>query len=97
MNANVAALTPIERTAADLTRNVFVVALMATVGFAVGFRVQTNVPGFVAGLALVCSSVTRSPGLRYGRPDGARSGVGTGRGVPGAGAFGLRVERLRAR
>jgi ABC transporter DrrB family efflux protein len=41
------------RTAADLTRNVFVVALMATIGFAVGFRVQTNVVGFVAGLALV--------------------------------------------
>ena len=38
------------RTAADLTRNVFVVALMAAIGFAVGFRVQTNVLGFVAGL-----------------------------------------------
>ena len=41
------------RTAADLSRNVFVVALMAAIGFAVGFRVQTNVLGFVAGLALV--------------------------------------------
>lgn len=41
------------RTTADLTRNVFVAALMATVGFAVGFRVHTNALAFVAGLLLV--------------------------------------------
>ena len=41
------------RTLADLTRNVFVVALMAAVGFAVGFRVHTGAPQFLAGLGLV--------------------------------------------
>ena len=41
------------RTSADLARNVFVVALMAAVGFAVGFRVHTSVPEFLAGLGLV--------------------------------------------
>ena len=41
------------RTLADLTRNVFVVALMTAVGFAVGFRVHTGVPQFLAGLGLV--------------------------------------------
>jgi len=41
------------RTMADLTRNLFVVALMAAVGFAVGFRVHTGAPQFVGGLALV--------------------------------------------
>ena len=66
------------RTAADLARNVFVVALMATVGFAVGFRVQTNVPGFVAGLALVLlfgytfSWVFATVGLMVRDPESAR-------------------------
>lgn len=41
------------RTSADLVRNVFVAALMAIVGFAVGFRVHTNPLAFVAGLGLV--------------------------------------------
>ncbi|HEX2032477.1 MAG TPA: ABC transporter permease [Actinomycetota bacterium] len=41
------------RTLADLMRNVFVVALMVAVGFAVGFRVHTDVPGFLAGMLLV--------------------------------------------
>ncbi len=41
------------RTTADLTRNVFVIALMAAVGFAVGFRVHTGALQFVAGLGLV--------------------------------------------
>jgi ABC transporter DrrB family efflux protein len=41
------------RTFADLTRNVFVVILMTAVGFAVGFRVQTNAWLFVAGMLLV--------------------------------------------
>jgi ABC-2 type transport system permease protein/oleandomycin transport system permease protein len=39
------------RTTADLARNLFVVALMVGVGFAVGFSVQTNAAKF--GLALV--------------------------------------------
>ena len=41
------------RTTADLARNVFVVALMSAVGFAVGFRVHTSALEFVAALALV--------------------------------------------
>jgi ABC transporter DrrB family efflux protein len=41
------------RTFADLTRNVFVVILMTAVGFAVGFRVQTNAWLFIAGMLLV--------------------------------------------
>jgi ABC transporter DrrB family efflux protein len=41
------------RTFADLIRNVFVVILMTAVGFAVGFRVQTNAWLFIAGMLLV--------------------------------------------
>jgi ABC-2 type transport system permease protein/oleandomycin transport system permease protein len=41
------------RTTADLARNVFVVALMALVGFAVGFRIHTNAGYFIAALLLV--------------------------------------------
>jgi ABC transporter DrrB family efflux protein len=41
------------RTNADLCRNVFVVLLMAIVGYLVGFRVQTNAFAFIAGLLLV--------------------------------------------
>jgi ABC transporter DrrB family efflux protein len=41
------------RTFADLGRNVFVVILMAGVGFAVGFRVQSNAFRFVAAMLLV--------------------------------------------
>jgi ABC transporter DrrB family efflux protein len=41
------------RTWADLVRNVFVVMLMAVVGFLVGWRISTNVFGLIACLALV--------------------------------------------
>lgn len=41
------------RTVADLARNVVVVALMAGVGFAVGFRIHTSVPAFLAALGLL--------------------------------------------
>ncbi|MDP9071073.1 MAG: ABC transporter permease [Actinomycetota bacterium] len=41
------------RIVSDLLRNVFVVALMAAVGFAVGFRVHTGMAAFLAGLALL--------------------------------------------
>ncbi|HZQ27520.1 MAG TPA: ABC transporter permease [Acidimicrobiales bacterium] len=41
------------RTTADLCRNVFVVMLMTAVGYAVGFRIGTNVPLFLAGAALL--------------------------------------------
>lgn len=41
------------RTLADLCRNVFVVALMAVVGFLVGFRIETNLVAYLAALGLV--------------------------------------------
>jgi ABC-2 type transport system permease protein/oleandomycin transport system permease protein len=41
------------RTTADLTRSVFVVALMTGVGYAVGFRIGTNVGLFLCGCLLV--------------------------------------------
>ena len=41
------------RTLADLVKDVFVVALMCAVGFAVGFRVHTNAFAFLGGIALV--------------------------------------------
>jgi ABC transporter DrrB family efflux protein len=41
------------RTTADLCRNVFVVALMTGVGYLVGFRVQTDLLGYFAGVAIV--------------------------------------------
>ena len=41
------------RTLADLVRNVFVIILMAVVGFAVGFRVHTGPLGFLAGVGVM--------------------------------------------
>jgi ABC transporter DrrB family efflux protein len=41
------------RTAADAVRNVGVLALITGIGYAVGFRVQTNAGLFIAGLLLV--------------------------------------------
>ncbi|MEW6582301.1 MAG: ABC transporter permease [Actinomycetota bacterium] len=41
------------RTLADLSRNVFVVLLMLAVGFAVGFRVQTDAARLVLGLVVL--------------------------------------------
>jgi ABC-2 type transport system permease protein/oleandomycin transport system permease protein len=41
------------RTVADLVRNVFVGILITGVGFLVGFRVGTNVFGFLAGMGMV--------------------------------------------
>ena len=41
------------RTSADLVRNVFVVLLMALVGFLVGFRVETGPLSFLGGIALL--------------------------------------------
>jgi ABC-2 type transport system permease protein/oleandomycin transport system permease protein len=41
------------RTAADLVRNIFVVVLMVVVGYLVGFRVQTSVLAFIAGLVVL--------------------------------------------
>jgi ABC transporter DrrB family efflux protein len=41
------------RTAADVVRNIFVVTLMSIVGFLVGFRIETNILGFLAGVLLL--------------------------------------------
>jgi ABC-2 type transport system permease protein/oleandomycin transport system permease protein len=41
------------RTSADLGRNLLVMGLMTVVGFIVGFRIQTDLLGFLAGVALV--------------------------------------------
>jgi ABC transporter DrrB family efflux protein len=67
------------RTSADLARNAFVVALMAAVGFAVGFRVHTDALGFVAGLLLLLvfayalSWVFVTVGLAVGDPETAQA------------------------
>jgi len=67
------------RTLADLARNVFAVALMAIIGFAVGFRVHTNALAFLAGLLLVLlfayafSWIFASVGLAVGDPESAQA------------------------
>lgn len=67
------------RTTADLFRNLFVVGLIAAVGFAVGFRVSTSIPEFVAALVLVLffaytlSWVFATVGLLVGDPESAQA------------------------
>src|SRR5438128_318345 len=67
------------RTLADLARNVFVVALMAAVGFAVGFRVHTDALHLLAALLLlllfgyVMSWVFALVGLAVGDPETAQA------------------------
>jgi ABC-2 type transport system permease protein len=67
------------RTFADLVRNVFVVALMTVVGFAVGFRVHTNPLAFLAAMGLVLvfgymlSWVFATVGLMVGDPETAQA------------------------
>ena len=67
------------RTGADLARNVFVAALMAAVGFAVGFRVHTSLFEFLAGMGLVLlfgytfSWIFASLGLAVGNPEAAQA------------------------
>jgi ABC transporter DrrB family efflux protein len=67
------------RTAADLARNVFVAALMAVVGFAVGFRVHTNALAFLAAMLLVLmfgyvlSWIFATLGLAVGDPETAQA------------------------
>ena len=41
------------RTASDLLRNIFVIALMTAVGYAVGFRIETNVFMFLGAVGLM--------------------------------------------
>jgi ABC-2 type transport system permease protein/oleandomycin transport system permease protein len=67
------------RTLADLFRNVFVVILMAGVGFLVGFNVHTNAAKFVAAMLLVLlfgysmSWVFATVGLVLGNPESAQA------------------------
>lgn len=67
------------RTTADLIRNVFVAALMAGIGFAVGFRVHTGLLPFLAGMGLVLlfgyvmSWVFATIGIAVGDPESAQA------------------------
>jgi ABC-2 type transport system permease protein/oleandomycin transport system permease protein len=67
------------RTAADLLRNVFVVALMTGVGFLVGFRVHTNAWAFLASVLLVLafgfamSWIFAAVGMGVGDPETAQA------------------------
>jgi ABC transporter DrrB family efflux protein len=67
------------RTLADLARNVVVVALMAGVGFAVGFRIHTNALALLAALALVIlfgyamAWIFATVGLLVGDPETAQA------------------------
>jgi ABC-2 type transport system permease protein len=67
------------RTLADLVRNVFVVALMFAVGFAVGWRVHTNVFALIASVLLVVlfgyalSWIFATVGLVVGDPETAQA------------------------
>jgi ABC-2 type transport system permease protein/oleandomycin transport system permease protein len=67
------------RTFADLARNVFVAVLMASVGFAVGFRIHTSAIAFLGGMGLVLmfgyvlSWVFAALGLAVGDPETAQA------------------------
>jgi ABC-2 type transport system permease protein/oleandomycin transport system permease protein len=67
------------RTLADLLRNVFVIVLMALVGFAVGWRVHTNAVSLIGALLLVLlfsyamSWVFAIVGLAVGDPETAQA------------------------
>jgi len=67
------------RTVAELVRNVFVVALMVGVGFAVGFRPNTDVGSFAVAMALVLlfgyvfSWIFAGVGLATGDPESAQA------------------------
>jgi ABC-2 type transport system permease protein/oleandomycin transport system permease protein len=67
------------RTLADLVRNVFVVALMMLVGFAVGWRIHTDIWGLLAGAGLVLlfgyamSWIFATVGLAVGDPETAQA------------------------
>lgn len=67
------------RTLADLVRNVFVAALMAVVGFAVGFRIHGGALAFLGGMLLVLlfgyvmAWVFATVGLAVGDPESAQA------------------------
>ena len=67
------------RTNADMARNAFVVVLMTTVGFVVGFRIHTNLASLLFGMALVVvfgfamSWIFAVVGLLVGDPETAQA------------------------
>jgi ABC-2 type transport system permease protein/oleandomycin transport system permease protein len=67
------------RTMADLVRNVFVLALVAAVGYGVGFRIHTDALSALAGMVLVLlfahslSWVFAGVGLAVGDPETAQA------------------------
>jgi ABC-2 type transport system permease protein/oleandomycin transport system permease protein len=67
------------RTIADFVRNVFVVTLITIVGYAVGFRIHTNVLALLAGLGLVLlmgysfAWIFATVGLAVGDPETAQA------------------------
>jgi ABC transporter DrrB family efflux protein len=67
------------RTLADLSRNVFVVLLMVAIGFAVGFRIHTDVWGLIGGILLLLffgyslSWIFATVGLWVGDPETAQA------------------------
>jgi ABC transporter DrrB family efflux protein len=67
------------RTTADLARNVFVIALMAVVGFIVGFRIHESALALMLGLILVLlfgyslSWIFATVGLAVGDPETAQA------------------------
>ena len=69
------------RTLADLVRNAGVLSLMMVVGFVIGFRYETNLLSFLAGVALALlfayalSWVMGTIGLLVGNPEAAQSAV----------------------
>jgi ABC-type transport system involved in cytochrome c biogenesis permease component len=83
------------RTTADLARNVFVVALITAVGYAVGFRIGTNVGLFLCGALLV---LAYSYALGWGFATiGLSASNGAGHGVPHPVPLHLRLVGLRPR
>jgi ABC-2 type transport system ATP-binding protein len=85
------------RTSADVVRNVFVILLVSGVALLIGFRVQTNVFGYVGGIALVLlfgyalSWVFAGVGLAVKDPETAAGGR-----VPDHGAARVRLDGVRA-
>jgi ABC transporter DrrB family efflux protein len=67
------------RTTADLVRNVFVMALMTAVAFAIGFHIHAGVPAFLAGILLVLafgftmSWIFAVVGMAVGDPETAQA------------------------
>jgi ABC-2 type transport system permease protein/oleandomycin transport system permease protein len=67
------------RTTADLARNVFVILLMAAVGFAAGFRIHTSLVAFLGALGIVLtfgyvfSWAMATLGLATGDPESAQA------------------------